>query len=85
MPTWKSKICRGMDVVECIMFTRQDTTSTGRIITATAAHVPSEQKPREEWTTEMIDVIGETIAPTLDEELARLSLLETHYLPVNNL
>jgi len=76
MPTWKSKICRGMDVVESIMFTRQDTTKSGRIIFVTAAHVPGEQKPREEWTSEEIDTIGETIAPTLDAELARMCALE---------
>jgi hypothetical protein len=72
MSTWKSKICRGMDVVECITFTRQDITPKGRVITVSAAHVPGQEKPRDEWTAEEIDAIGETIAPTLDLELARL-------------
>ena len=72
MPTWKSKICRGMDVVETITFTRQDTDNNGNIIFVSGVHVPSEQKIREEWTQSEIDAIGETIATSLDAELARL-------------
>lgn len=71
MPSWKSKICRGMDVVESITFTRQDVDAEGTLRFVSAAHVPSEQKMREEWTQEEIDLIGERIAPNLDAELAR--------------
>ena len=71
MPTWKSKICRGMDVVESITFTRQDVDAEGTLRFVSAAHVPAEQKMREEWTQEEIDLIGERIAPNLDAELAR--------------
>jgi hypothetical protein len=72
MPTWKSKICRGMDVVETITFTRQDTDKNENPIFVSGVHVPSEQKIREEWTQAEIDAIGETVAPSLDAELARL-------------
>jgi hypothetical protein len=74
MPTWKSKICRGMDVVETITFTRQETDEAGKIWTVSATHVPAEEKPRNEWTQDEIDVIGEQIAPDLDVELNRLIL-----------
>ena len=73
MPTWKSKICRGMDVVETITFTRQDTDKNGNPIFVSGVHIPSEQKIREEWTQAEIDAIGETVAPALDAELARLN------------
>lgn len=72
MPTWKSKICRGMDVVESITFTRQYVDADGNIRFVSAAHVPAEQKPRDEWMQEEIDAIGERIAPTLDAEIVRL-------------
>jgi hypothetical protein len=71
MPTWKSKICRGMDVVEQIVFTRQDTDLEGNIIKASATYVPGadEEKPREEWTQEEIDAIGERLVSALDAEI----------------
>ena len=71
MPTWKSKICRGMDVVEQIVFTRQDTDLEGNIIRASATYVPGadEEKPREEWTQEEIDAIGEHLVSALDAEI----------------
>lgn len=72
MPIWKSKICRGMDVVEVITFTRQDIDADGKMWFVAAAHIPAEQKPRNEWTQEEIDAIGDRIAPDLDAELARL-------------
>jgi len=71
MPTWKSKICRGMDVVETITFTRQDTDQTGKVITVSACHVPAEQKSREEWSQAEIDAIGESVVKDLDRELER--------------
>lgn len=72
MSTWKSKICRGMDVVETITFTRQDTDKNGKAIFISAVHVPSEQKAREEWTQAEIDAIGESLISDLDAELTRL-------------
>lgn len=70
MITWKSKICRGMDVVETITYTRQ-TEKDGKIITASACYVPGDdqQKPRDQWTQQEIDAIGEKIAITLDANL----------------
>lgn len=74
MPTWKSKICRGMDVVEQIIFTRQDTDADGNIVKVSATYVPGadEEKPREEWAQEEIDAIGERLVAGLDAELARM-------------
>ena len=74
MPTWKSKICRGMDVVESITFTRQDTDKDGKIITATCVYVPAavEEKPRADWTQDEIDAIGENLCADLDAQLATL-------------
>jgi len=71
MATWKSKICRGMDVVEQIVFTRQDTDAEGNIIKVSATYVPGadEEKTREEWTQEEIDVIGERLVAALDAEI----------------
>ena len=71
MFTWKSKICRGMDVVETITFTRQGTDSKNNIITTSAVYVcgSNEEKPRSEWTQEEIDAIGENLVAGLDEEL----------------
>lgn len=71
MPTWKSKICRGMDVVETITFTRQDLDRNGKVITVSACHVPADQKLREEWSQAEIDVIGESVVKDLDAELER--------------
>ena len=71
MPTWKSKICKGMDVVDSITFTRQDIDANGNVITVSACHVPAEQKPREEWSQAEIDAIGESIVKDIDEELER--------------
>ena len=62
-----------MDVVETITFTRQDTDKNGNPIFVSGVHIPSEQKIREEWTQAEIDAIGETVAPALDAELARLN------------
>jgi len=74
MPTWKSKICRGMDVVESITFTRQDIDANGKPMFISGTYVPGadEEKPRSDWSQAEIDAIGETIAPSLDAELARL-------------
>ena len=71
MFTWKSKICRGMDVVETITFTRQGINSKGEIITSSAVYVcgADEEKPRNEWTQEQIDAIGETLVAELDANL----------------
>lgn len=73
MPTWKSKICRGMDVVETISFTRQDVDANGKRIFASATYVPGadEEKPREEWSQAEIDAIGESVVKDLDAELER--------------
>jgi hypothetical protein len=60
-----------MDVVESITFTRQDVDEQGTLWVVSASHVPTEQKMREEWTQEEIDVIGERIAPYLDAQLAQ--------------
>jgi hypothetical protein len=70
MITWKSKICRGMDVVETITYTRQ-MEKDGKIITASACYVPggNEQKPRDQWTQEEIDAIGDKLVSQLDEIL----------------
>lgn len=74
MPTWKSKICRGMDVVEQIIFTRQDTDADGNIVKVSATYVPGadEEKTREEWTQAEIDAIGDRLVDGLDAELARI-------------
>ena len=71
MFTWKSKICRGMDVVETITFTRQGTDANNNVITTSAVYVcgTNEEKPRSEWTQEEIDAIGENLVAGLDEEL----------------
>lgn len=79
MFTWKSKICRGMDVVETITFTRQGVDSKNNTITTSAVYVcgANEEKPRSEWTQEEIDAIGENLVADLDEELtARIEALE---------
>ena len=71
MSTWKSKICRGMDVVETITFTREGINSEGKISQTSAVYVPGadEQKPRDQWSQAEIDAIGENLAPQLDETL----------------
>jgi hypothetical protein len=71
MPTWKSKICRGMDIVETITFVREGMNSEGKLAQASAVYVPGadEQKPREQWSQAEIDAIGEGLAPQLDETL----------------
>jgi len=71
MSTWKSKICRGMDVVETITFTREGINSEGKISQTSAVYVPGadEQKPRDQWSQAEIDAIGESLAPQLDETL----------------
>lgn len=63
-----------MDVVEQITFTRQDTDVEGNIVKVSATYVPGadEEKPREEWTQEEIDAIGERLVDGLDAELARI-------------
>ena len=60
-----------MDVVEQIVFTRQDTDAEGNIIKVSATYVPGadEEKTREEWTQEEIDVIGERLVAALDAEI----------------
>lgn len=70
MPIWKSKICRGMDVVESITFVRS-TTVNGVEKTASAVYVPAanNSKSRPEWTQEEIDAIGETLVADLDKSL----------------
>jgi len=85
MPTWKSKICRGMDVVEQIIFTRQDTDSENNIVKVSATYVPGadEEKPREEWTQAEIDAIGERLVAGLDAELARIIANPNAQPPVN--
>jgi len=74
MFTWKSKICRGMDVVETINFTRQGTDSKNNIIIANAVYVcgDDEQKPRSEWTQTEIDNIGDRLVADLDAEIQRI-------------
>ena len=74
MPTWKSKICRGMDVVESITFIRS-MTFDGVEKTASAVYVPAanNSKSRSEWTQEEIDAIGETLVADLDESLAQIN------------
>jgi hypothetical protein len=71
MSTWKSKICRGMDVVETITFIREGVNSEGKLAQASAVYVPGadEQKPRDQWSQAEIDAIGENLAPQLDETL----------------
>jgi hypothetical protein len=71
MSTWKSKICRGMDVVETITFVREGINSEGKISQTSAVYVPGadEQKPRDQWSQAEIDAIGESLAPQLDETL----------------
>lgn len=70
MITWKSKICRGMDVVETITYTRQ-MEKDGKIITSSGVYVPgaSEEKSRDQWTQEEIDAIGERLVSSLDQNL----------------
>lgn len=72
MPTWKSKICRGMDVVETITYIRQGTNELGQDVQVSAVYVPGadQQKPREQWSQEEIDAIGENLAPQLDETIS---------------
>ena len=71
MSTWKSKICRGMDVVETITFIREGVNSEGKIAQVSAVYVPGadEQKPRDQWSQAEIDAIGENLAPQLDATL----------------
>ena len=71
MSTWKSKICRGMDVVETITFIREGINSEGKHTQASAVYVPgaAEQKPRDQWSQTEIDAIGESLAPQLDATL----------------
>jgi len=72
MKTWKSKVCRGMDVVEQIIFTRKETLEDGTIVTASATYVPGgedESTPREDWSQEKIDAIGEGLIEQLDAEI----------------
>jgi hypothetical protein len=71
MSTWKSKICRGMDVVETITFVREGINSEGKLAQASAVYVPGadEQKPRDQWSQAEIDAIGESLAPQLDATL----------------
>jgi hypothetical protein len=73
MPSWKSKICRGMDVVETITFTRQDIDVDGKSYTVSAVYVPgeSDQRPRDQWTQAEIDAIGEGLVANLDANLAQ--------------
>ena len=70
MPVWKSKICRGMDVVESITFVRSVTVD-GVEKTASAVYVPAanNSKSRSEWTQEEIDAVGETVVADLDKSL----------------
>jgi hypothetical protein len=70
MVIWKSKICRGMDVVESITFVR-GVTIDGVEKTASAIYVPAanNSKSRPEWTQEEIDAIGETLVADLDNSL----------------
>ena len=70
MPVWKSKICRGMDVVESITFVRKATID-GVEKTSSAVYVPAanNSKSRSEWTQEEIDAIGETLVADLDKSL----------------
>lgn len=79
MATWKSKICRGMDIVETITYTRSDIKQDGTIVCTSAVYIPgaNEEKTREEWTQDEIDAIGETLVKTLDAELERLKTTET--------
>ena len=60
-----------MDVVETITFTRQGLNHIGEVITTTAVYVcgSDEQKPRNEWSQEQIDVIGENLVSGLDANL----------------
>jgi hypothetical protein len=71
MSTWKSKICRGMDVVETITFVREGINSEGKLAQTSAVYVPGadEQKPRDQWSQAEIDAIGESLAPQLDTTL----------------
>ncbi len=76
MPSWKSKICRGMDVVETITFTREDVDAAGNKIFASAVYVPgeAEQKARDEWSQAEIDAIADKVVAGLDEALATRKL-----------
>lgn len=71
MFTWKSKICRGMDVVETITFIRQGFNSGGFVISTSAVYVcgDNNQKPRNEWTEDQIDAIGENLVADMDANL----------------
>jgi len=71
MSTWKSKICRGMDVVETITFIREGVNSEGKISQASAVYVPGadEQKPRDQWSQAEIDAIGDNLVAQLDATL----------------
>lgn len=74
MPSWKSKICRGMDVVETITFTREDVGADGKSYAVSAVYVPGsdDQRPRNQWTQAEIDAIGEKLADDLDLQLAQI-------------
>jgi hypothetical protein len=71
MFTWKSKICRGMDVVETITFTRQGLNANGDVIATTTVYIcgADEQRPRDEWSQEQIDAIGENLVADMDANL----------------
>lgn len=74
MPSWKSKICRGMDVVETITFTREDVGADGKSYAASAVYVPGgdDQRPRDQWTQAEIDAIGEKLVGDLDLQLSQI-------------
>lgn len=71
MSTWKSKICRGMDVVETITFIREGFNSEGKLAQVSAVYVPGadEQKTRDEWSQAEINAIGENLVAQLDATL----------------
>lgn len=85
--TWKSPakgICRGMDVVEQIIFARVMTTNDGRTFEASAVHLPGvnaagenqHMQPREFWTQDKLDAIAETLVEDRDHELQRMAEAE---------
>ena len=60
-----------MDVVETITFTRQGLNASGDVISTTAVYVcgSDDQRPRDEWSQEQIDAIGENLVADMDKNL----------------
>ena len=80
MTIWKNKRCKGMDIVEQIVFTRQDFDVNGNEVIASATYVvgADNEKSRDLWTQDEIDAIADKLVTDLDAtiELRKQAILE---------